>query len=141
MLLTPENGQQTAERQALASTGTYQQAQRQYGRLLDPYLGDAPRALGLAHLVRVNPKLEMTPTPSKDQRRGFMFATISSANTAGIKWEKLDDPLTCAYVWGRDINATSKKLYQEQSYWFPAIGADFWRCSYLRHVFGKLLFP
>ncbi len=140
MQLTPERGQKAAVKKAIASTGVYRKAQRLFGRMIDPYLGDAPRALGLAHLVRVNPKLETTPAPSRDRRRGFLFATISMANTAGIKWESLDDPLTCAYVWGRDINADAKGLYLAQSYWFPTVGADLWKCSYFKHVFGDAAF-
>jgi len=140
MQLTPERGQIAAVKKAISSTDEYRQAQRMYGRMIDPYLGDAPRALGLAHLVRVNPKLEAAPTPTRDRRRGFLFATITMAATAGIKWEKLDDPLTCAYVWGRDIYADSKKLYQEQSYWFTAGSTDFWKCVYLKHAFGDTAF-
>lgn len=141
MRLTPERGLQEAAKKAIASTGTYQQAQRQYGRLIESYIGDAPRALGLAHLLRVNPALVEAPTPAPDQRRGFMFATRSMANTAGVPWESLDTPITCAYVWGRDINATAKSLYREQSYWFPTVGEDFWKCSYFKYAFGTSAFP
>lgn len=140
MRLTPERGLQDATKKAIAATPTYQQAQRQYGRLIEPYLGDAPRTLGLAHLVRVNPKLLTAPDPTPDRRRGFMFATMSMANTAGVAWESLDTPVTCAYVWGRDINAASKNLYQQQAHWFPTIGEDFWKCSYLKHAFGEAAF-
>jgi len=140
MQLTPERGQKAARTKAIASTDEYHKAQRLYGRMIEPYLGDAPRALGLAHLVRVNPKLEAAPTPTLDRRRGFLFATITMANMAGVKWEKLDDPMTCAYVWGRDINSDAKGLYEEQSYWFTTGGADFWKCAYLRHVFGDTAF-
>jgi hypothetical protein len=139
MSLTPESGQREAAKRAIASTALYTQAKRIYGRMLDPYLGDAPKGLGLAHLVRVNPKLA-APVPSRDKRRGFMFATISMANTAGVKWESLDDTLVCAYVWGRDINADTKSLYHTQTSRFPVIGEDLWKCSYLKHVFGNNAF-
>jgi len=140
MNLTPERGQRQAEIRAREASNLYIQAQRLYGRLLRPYLGDAPPALGLAHVVGVNPTLSATPTPTRDRRRGFMFATIAMANIAGVKWEDLDKPLICAYVWGRDINATARKLYEEKAVWFPTIGKDFWKCAYFRYRFGPVNF-
>lgn len=140
MRLSIESGQRSAQQMATASNVLYQSAQRVFGRFIDPYLGDAPKALGLAHLTYVNPKLEVAPTPSKDRRRGFMFTTINMANTAGVAWEQLDSPNVCAYVWGRDINADSKSLYSANQSVFPTVNSDFWRCAYLKHILGDMAF-
>ena len=140
MTLTVQQGQQAATKKALSSDKLYRQAQQQYGRTIAPYLGDAPKALGVAHLTMVNPKLLSAPTPTKDRRRGFMLATITMARTAGIEWKALDDPLTCAYVWGRDINADARSLYSEQTSLFTTVDDDFWKCSYLKHAFGDAAF-
>ena len=140
MSLTVERGQQAAAKKALSSDALYRQAQRMYGRTIAPYQGDAPRALGLAHLTMVNPKLLSAPTPTSDRRRGFMLATAAMAKVAGVTWQALDDPLTCAYVWGRDINADARNLYSTQSYYFPTVNDDFWKCAYLKHILGDSRF-
>lgn len=140
MHLTPERGQELAEVRARSVTEQYLRAQRLYGRLISPFKGDAPPALGLAHLISVNPTLKDAPTPSKDRRRGFMFATVAMASKAGVKWEDLDDTLTCAYVWGRDINSTALSLYQQKAAWFPTPSIDFWKCAYFKHRFGATNF-
>lgn len=140
MTITITSGQRSAYRSALDATSDYRKAKLKFGRLIDPYRGHAPKALGLAHLLRVNPTLEVAPTPTKDRRRGFMLATIGMARTAGIDWENLDEPLTCAYVWGRDINADAKSLYFENTDLFPQSNSDFWKCAYLKHVLGNAAF-
>jgi hypothetical protein len=66
-----------------------------------------------------------------------MYATINMARSAGVEWERLDEPLVCSYTWGRDINADSKALYQEQTALFPEPSKDFWKCAYLKHVLGN----
>jgi len=140
MRLNISNGQRCAQRMALNNTELYRDAQRVFGRTIDPYLGDAPKALGLAHLIHVNPKLEIAPTPSKDRRRGFMFTTIAMANVVEVKWEQLDDPITCAFVWGCDINADARSLYSANQTLFTEVNADFWKCAYLKHVLGDMAF-
>jgi len=140
MNLTPERGQELAEVRAREASDLYRKAQRIFGQLISPYMGDAPPALGLAHVVGVNPALATAPTPTKDRRRGFMYATVDMAKAADIEWKNLDKPLTCAYVWGRDVNATAKSLYEEKAVWFPTIGTDFWKCTYFRYRFGPINF-
>lgn len=140
MHLTIESGQISAKQQALAATVLYREAVAKFGRTLDPYNGDAPKSLGISHLLRVNPALEVSPTPSSDRRRGFMYATVNMADEAGIPWENLDEPLTCAYVWGRDINSDSKSLYSANTSSFSSPNPDFWKCAYLKHVLGNTAF-
>lgn len=140
MRLSIEDGQATAKQQALNATVLYREATLKFGRMLDPYCGDAPKSLAISHLLRVNPSLEVAPTPSQDRRRGFMFATAGMAEDAGIDWTKLDTPLTCAYVWGRDINRDSKALYIANQTTFAAPNSDFWKCAYLKHVLGDTAF-
>lgn len=140
MRLTIESGQISARQQALAATSLYREAVAKFGRTLDPYNGDAPKSLGISHLLRVNSSLETAPTPSTDRRRGFMFATVKMAEEAGVSWEKLDEPLTCAYVWGRDINSDSKNLYAANKSLFVSPNSDFWKCAYLKHVLGDTAF-
>ncbi len=140
MRLSIEEGQESARRSALNASVLYRQATTKFGRTISPYLGDAPRALGISHLLRVNPALEVSPTPSADRRRGFLFATANMARIAGVAWADLDTPLTCAYVWGRDVNLTSKNLYGANQALFTSPGSDFWKCAYLKHVLGDVAF-
>lgn len=104
------------------------------------YNGHAPKALALGHLVNVNPQLETSPGFTEDRRRGFMFASVSAVNDAGLKWASLDEPNTCAYVWGRDINATSLSTYTKNKNLFTEPGEDFWKTSYLAHRLGEVPF-
>ena len=140
MSLSIEDGQASAQSLAVQNTQLYQQATNKFGRTLSEYKGDAPRPLGIGHILRVNPSLTVAPIPTQDRRRGFMFATAQMAKDAGIKWAKLDEPITCAYVWGRDINADSRNLYYSQTRFFPKPDSDFWKCSYLKHVLGDSAF-
>ena len=140
MRLSIEDGQKSAEQQARAANELYRDAQLKFGRTLDPYYGDVPKGIGLGHLLRVNPSLEVAPTPAADRRRGFMFATVSMAQYAGVSWAQLDKPLSCAYVWGRDINRGAQTLYKSNQTLFTEPNSDFWKCAYLRHVLGEMAF-
>ena len=138
--LSIADGQNSAERRAIADTQLYQKATARFGTIIEPYRGDAPLTLGLCHVLRVNPQLFVSPEPSKDRRRGFMFATIGMAREAGVKWEELDKPTTCAYIWGRDINADGKNLYSNNQTVFSEPDADFWKCAYMKHTLGDAAF-
>lgn len=140
MSLTPETGSRLAQQMALNNADTYRSAIRHYGSLLAQYCEDFPNALALGHLVRVNPLMTPAPIPTIDRRRGFMFAPVSTLASIAVKWENLDDPTTCAYVWGYDVNVHAKHFYNDNSTLFTKPETDFWRCVYARHVLGSASF-
>jgi len=118
----------------------YEAASNKFYSFILPYLNDAPKGVAIGHLLRVNRELLASPSPTKDRRRGFMYATATMAKQAGISWEQLDDVLTCGYVWGRDINNDSLSLYTTNQDLFTIPNEDFWRCAYLKHVLGDTNF-
>jgi hypothetical protein len=140
MTTTLEEGRRYAAKKASEDWNTFVKGNRQFGRMLNSYCGHAPKSLGLGHLVNTNPTLNPSPDFTPDRRRGFMFAPISAAQDANIAWENLDDPTTCAYIWGRDINAVSLNLYTSNQTLFAEPNEDFWRCSYLAHRLGETPF-
>jgi hypothetical protein len=125
---------------ATIDMGLYDRANRKYGRMIAPLLGNIPRSLAIAHLLRVNPSLLDVPPITLDRRRGFLAATQGGALAAGLKWVNLDDPTTCAYSWCREMNQCSLDFYQQNSDIYAEASSDFWKCSYLRHVVGTPLF-
>ena len=140
MTITIESGIITATNMALRDSLLYDTARNKFHSFIIPYISDAPIGMAIGHLLWFNRALLATPTPSKDRRRGFMYATATMARQAGIPWEELDDVLTCGYVWGRDINSDSLSIYTTNSDLFSVPGEDFWRCAYLKHILGDTNF-
>lgn len=140
MSLNPTDGAIQAKRLAADNAALYQQANQVYGKLIAEYCEDFPKAFELGHLTRVNPALSTNPLVTIDRRRGFLYAPFDTLASIEVRWENLDDPTTCAYVWGYDINLHAKQLYYPNEKYFPKSNADFWRCVYLRHVLGRVPF-
>jgi hypothetical protein len=125
---------------AAIDSSLYDLANRKYGRVITPLLGHVPKALAIAHLVRVNPNLLDVPPITLDRRRGFLAATQAGAAAAGLIWANLDNVDTCAYSWCREMNQCSLDLRNQNPEVFSESDADFWKCAYLRHVVGTPLF-
>jgi len=125
---------------ALASRSLYVQAYKKYGSLLLSMRGDAPIGLLVGHVLRVNPELSDAPPVKKDARRGFAKASYAEARTMDIPAERLDEPATCAYVIGREINRTATVLYTTHPALFATPNNLFWKCVYLAHTLGTSLF-
>jgi len=132
--------QRAGAQMATIDMGLYDRANRKYGRMVTPLLGNIPRSLTIAHLLRVNPNLLDVPPITLDRRRGFLAATQFGAITAGLRWSDLDVPPSCAYSWCREMNQCSLDFYQQNDDIFAEPSSDFWKCSYLRHVVGIPLF-
>jgi hypothetical protein len=140
MSLNPEDGARYAQQLARAHTALYQEANSVYGKLIAQFCEDFPKAFVLGHLTRVNPTLVTAPLVTSDRRRGFLYAPFDTLSSIDVKWENLDDPTTCAYVWGYDINLHAQQLYAPNEKYFPKPNTDFWRSVYLRHVLGRVPF-
>lgn len=140
MSTTPESGALIAKRLAAANYMTYARANGKYGSLIAQYTEEFPKAFAVGHLTRVNPDLEPAPAPTTDRRRGFMFTPITTLASIGVAWENLDNPTTCMYSWGYDVNLHAKQLHEQQGQFFSSPDTDFWRCVYLRHVIGTRTF-
>lgn len=140
MGLNPTDGARRAKQIAADNAPLYHQANQVYGKLVAEYCEDFPKAFVLGHLARVNPTLVTNPPITTDRRRGFLYAAFDTLATIEVKWESLDDPTVCAYVWGYDINLHAKQLYYGNEKYFPESSSDFWRCVYLRHVLGRVPF-
>jgi len=140
MSMTVSSGSASARLKASESVSLFDQGNRLFGRLIDTYRSDVPSGLALAHLINVNPDLkEITPI-ARDRRRGFMKASATAAMDAEIAWKELDDPPTCAYVWGREINKDSLNLYTNNTSLFTTPSKDFWSTAYLKYILGDTLF-
>lgn len=135
-----EDGKRAGVKKAHADFALFEKASQQYGRLIKPMMGEVSRSLALAHVLRVNPELLMTPPVTLDRRRGFMLATREGATAAGIEWKSLDDPSTCAYSWGREMNQGATDFYKKNTDIFTTPDDDFWKIIYLRHVLSVPLF-
>jgi hypothetical protein len=111
----------------------YLLAEKTYGPLVDKLRQDVPKNLALAHVSVMNPaNLNRPKVSSKNQ--GFMLASISAAKRVNILWNRMDNPLVCAYVWFNDANRLSYLLYSNYKTFFPLTNEDFWKCAYLEIV-------
>jgi hypothetical protein len=132
MGMTIERGLDAAIALTRRNIEQFNNAVRRYGNIIDTYLGEAPRTLLLAHILRVNPTLYESPK-YKDYRYGFMGATFQQAKNAEVSTAKISvDPAVCAYVYARELNRVSYDLYTTYSNLFTETGEDLWRCAYLR---------
>jgi len=141
--LTADVGANLRSAQAVAKTHAvlYQEASQKFGKYIEDFRGDVPRTLGVAHILRVNPALEIAPyTPAQTTQRGFMQASTVVARDSGFTLVQMDKPSVGAYVWGKEINRMAKELQHEYGKYFPASGADFWKCVYLKYALGRSAF-
>lgn len=119
----------------------YQTTSRKFGKYFDLYRKDIPLSLCVAHVVRVNPKLSLTPVILGSAfKRGFTMADTSSAREAGFYSNDLDKPEIAAYIWCREINRLSKALQVTYPRTFTLPEEDFWKFTYLKHVLGAAPF-
>ncbi len=119
----------------------YHEASQKFGKYVEDFREDVPRTLGIAHILRVNPALEVAPyRPDQTTRRGFMQSATVVARDSGFTIESMDKPSVSAYAWGKEMNRMGKELKNEQSKYFPASGADFWKCIYLKYAIGRTAF-
>jgi hypothetical protein len=125
---------------AKAARNLYAAAYKKYGALLLSMRGDAPIGLLVGHVLRVNPELSDTPAVRKDARRGFAKASYAESRTVNIPVSQLDEPPTCAYVHGREINRAASNLYTTHPTFFTTADRNFWKCSYLAHTLGTSVF-
>lgn len=140
MTITIENGLRNAKQKALRNASAAVKAQRTYGRILDSTRGGAPKGLGIGHLLRVNPSLEVSPAPTTYRRRGFLYVTADAAAKAELDWATLDDPTTCGFVWGNDINMRAIDFYNTNSDVFSSADEDYWKCVYAQQSLGDSAF-
>jgi len=140
MGMTTERGLEAAVQLVQRNLTQYEKAVVRYGNIVDAYLGEAPRTLFFAHLLRVNPTLYQSPS-YKDYRVGFMGVTPFQANNAEVELSKIAaDPAVCAYVYSRELNRVSYDLYTTYSNLFTETAEDLWRCAYLRTTLGDPAF-
>jgi hypothetical protein len=141
MTITVESGRLAAKTKAGQNIALFDTGNQTFGRLINTYKADVPLGLALAHLVSVNPTLVTNPPIlSSDGKRGFMKASMPMAKDAGIPWKNLDDPQTCAYVWGYGMNKDSLSLYTTNQALFTKSDKDFWATAYLKHRLGAAVF-
>jgi hypothetical protein len=129
-----------AEIAARRDLDLYKKAVQKFGRLLTPVLGDIPKSLAFAHILRVNSNLETDPVMTWDQRKGFMRVTHASTTAAGIKWDEVGDLNKNSYVWGWDMNDGGPAFHTANSSFFPEPTEDFWKCLYTKHAMGPQVF-
>ena len=114
-------------------------AEQKYGNLFEKVRQDIPRNLAIAHVCAVNPYLVDDPV-SKDYRQGFTMTSIAASRRANVDWERLTDPLSCAYAWCTDANRASYLLYSGNPTLFTTPNEDFWKCAYLKIVLEDTAF-
>lgn len=132
MGMTIERGLTAAIHLAKRNLIQYDKAVVRYGGIIDSYIGEVPRTMLFAHILRINPQIYQSPN-FKDYRQGFMGVTPLQANNAEVEMSKISaDPAVCAYVYSRELNRVSYDLYTTHSDLFTETGEDFWRCAYLR---------
>lgn len=113
-------------------------ANSKYGPYLQKFLGHVPKGLALGHLLLVNHELVDAPI-RKDGRRGFMAISVEDALPLGISLDRADEPLMCAYLWGKALNLTSLSLFTKNSSVFRKT-PDFWKCAYFNYWLGDSTF-
>ena len=140
MTLTLESGRRSASAKAVTDASLYRSARVRYGRTVSEMSGDAPIGLLLGHVLRVNRALVDDPPIQKDRRRGFMKASITEAGTVDIRSAQLDEPTTCAFVFGREINRAALSLYTTYQSLFTRADDNFWKSAYLYVTLGAATF-
>ena len=128
--------QKSALNKVIDDQALLKRANKQYGGVIQKYLGDVPRMLVVSHVLEVNPGLLATLSADKYYRKGFCRASVQEARALDMSDSKLDDPDTAAYVLGRELNHESISLYTEKKGYFSTPGMDFWKTVYLKHRIG-----
>ena len=137
MSLDYQTNKLSAQRAASGNVVLYQSASQKFGKLLSQYRKDIPLSLCLGHVVRVNPRLDSSPSNlGSSFKRGFIFASTSVAREAGFSSADLDDSEFAAYIWCKEVNRLAKALQTAHSRSFSSAGVDFWKSVYLKHVLG-----
>ncbi len=126
-----------ARKRVLASTTLYDEADRKYGRLISLLRGNAPRSLGVAYLIQVNPDVEDTPDSTIRSKRGCMQTDTKTAKELNIPEERMDTPATSIYLWSREFNSLASTFYTNKSALFSIPGEDFWKTVYLNYILGS----
>lgn len=139
-MITPDEGLKSAKILASKNKALFVRAERVFGKTITPFVGNWPKSVAVAHVVNVNPQLLTVPPITSDRRRGFMYASYAAVNKSGVAWQKLDEPVTGAYVWGYDVNSTSLSLYTSNQTVFTEPNEDFWKCAYAAHIVGPSTF-
>ena len=129
-----------AKTQAASAKPVYDQANRKFGRIIEPLLSDVPKSLVLGHVLRVNPDLADSLIPNSTYRRGFLKASREECQKINVDWSKLNDPMICSYVFLREFNAKAYSLYTANTSLFLTPSQDFWKCTYLRLSVGDPVF-
>lgn len=117
----------------------YTAADTKYGYLVDRMRQDFPKSLAVAHICSVNPTNIDNPVGT-NYRRGFMLASISAARRVNVGWQRLIDPVSCAYAWFTDANRVSYLFYSDKVDFFSVLKDDFWKCAYLKIVLEDAAF-
>lgn len=122
--LNVETGQRDAKYLAKLNREKFKLVNKFFGSFVDKYLGEAPRVLPLAHVLRCNSDFANPPG-------GYLRASITNAQEVGKTADDLLSPSTCTYVWMHALNRDSFFLYTKYPTIFTAYNEDFWRCAYL----------
>jgi hypothetical protein len=131
--------QSAAKARAKQDMLKFHRADLRYGGIISSTKGDAPRLLGVAHILRVNPGLSSIPEPTSTSN-GFMYASIDQARNAGLVLGDMIVPLKCAFAWSNDINLLGKDLQTTNPLLFVNPDTDFWQTAYLRQTLGDATF-
>lgn len=140
MSITPELGKKAAITMAKNNTRSYEIVSRRYGATLDKYRGQTPRALVLAHVLRINPALITDPVYEGRDDRGFMKVSTEDAYEAKVDWKKLNEESIAAYAWLYALNNRAKRMHADHSKLFSEYAEDFWRTIYLNQSLGDAFF-
>ena len=131
--LTIDSGKRDAFHMAKLNGDAYKTVETIFGTYIDRYLGDAPRCLPLAHILRCNSDLANVPG-------GYMRTSDTHAHDAGMTPTDMLDPQNSIYAWLKALNEDSLYLYTTYPSVFTDYNEDFWRCAYLRHQLGEASF-
>ena len=131
--------QSAAKARAKQDMPKFHRADLRYGEIISSVRGNAPKLLGVAHIMRVNPGLSSIPEPTSTSN-GFMYASIDQARNAGLVLGDMIVPIKCAFTWSNDINLLGKDLQTTNSSLFVYPDTDFWQTAYLRQTLGDATF-
>lgn len=131
--------QSAAKARAKQDMQRFHRADLRYGEIIASTRGNAPKLLGVAHVMRVNPILSSTPEPTSTSK-GFMYASLDQARNAGLVLDDMIIPIKCAFAWNNDLNLIGKNLQETNPLLFLEPNVDFWQTAYLRQTLGDATF-
>jgi hypothetical protein len=127
--------------------GRYALAQKNYSVYATQYCMDVPHAYMFAHITRVNPSFDPSPTPPEASANpllantyGYLRVSPTAAADCGASVAALSNQEMCTYVWSKAFNVDAQFLRQTYPAMFPTASEDFWRCAYGRMALGDLTF-